>query len=206
MPAVRASVPDGLLAGLMVSIGGTVLLSCDNRYLGALLFCVALLAICCFGFNLYTGKVGFLLRDHSRAALASTFLGLLGNLLGTLLVVLLIAAALPPLRDAALAACEKRLTQLPLQTLLRGFFCGILMYVAVWTFREKKTVLGILFCIPVFVLSGFEHSIADMYYFALAGIFFRPESLLFLLLVVLGNSLGGLFIPAVQALKGADRT
>ncbi len=204
MPAVRASVPDGLLAGLMVSLGGTVLLSCDNRYLGALLFCIALLAICYFGFNLYTGKVGFLLRDHSRAALANTFLGLLGNLLGTLLTGFLIALALPALREAALSACEKRLTQLPLQTLLRGFFCGILMYVAVWTFREKRTVLGILFCIPVFVLSGFEHSIADMYYFALSGLFFRPESLVFLLLVVLGNSLGGLLIPAVQTLKGAD--
>ena len=70
----------------MVSIGGTVLLSCDNRYVGAGLFCVALLAICYFGFNLYTGKVGFLLADHSPANLRVTFLGLLGNLCGTLLM------------------------------------------------------------------------------------------------------------------------
>ena len=193
---------DGILAGCMVSIGGTVLLSCDNRYLGALLFCIALLAICWFGFNLYTGKVGFLLADHSAETLKLTFSGLLGNFLGTLLFGLLIAAALPSLREAALAACEKRLTQLPLQTLLRGCFCGLLMYVAVWTFREKKTVLGILFCIPVFVLSGYEHSIADMFYFSLAGTVFRPQPLLFLLLVVLGNSIGGLFIPFLQLLKG----
>ena len=193
---------DGILAGCMVSIGGTVLLSCDNRYLGALLFCIALLAICYFGFNLYTGKVGFLLADHSAETLKLTFTGLLGNFLGTLLFGLLIAAALPQLREAALAACEKRLTQLPLQTLLRGCFCGLLMYVAVWTFREKKTVLGILFCIPVFVLSGFEHSIADMFYFSLAGTVFRAQSLLFLLLVVLGNSIGSLFIPFLQLLKG----
>ena len=193
---------DGILAGCMVSIGGTVLLSCDNRYLGALLFCIALLAICYFGFNLYTGKVGFLLGDHSAETLKLTFTGLLGNFLGTLLFGLLIAAALPQLREAALAACEKRLTQLPMQTLLRGCFCGLLMYVAVWTFREKKTVLGILFCIPVFVLSGFEHSIADMFYFSLAGTVFRAQSLLFLLLVVLGNSIGGLFIPFLQLLKG----
>ena len=199
---LRSWLIDGVLAGCMVSIGGTVLLSCDNRYLGALLFCIALLAICWFGFNLYTGKVGFLLADHSAAALKMTFTGLLGNFLGTLLFGLLIAAALPQLRDAALAACEKRLTQLPLQTLLRGCFCGLLMYVAVWTFREKKTVIGILFCIPVFVLSGFEHSIADMFYFSLAGTVFRPRALLFLLLVVLGNSIGGLFIPFLQLLKG----
>jgi formate/nitrite transporter FocA (FNT family) len=199
---LRSSLIDGILAGAMVSIGGTVLLSCENKVVGAVLFCIALLSICWFGFNLYTGKVGFLLADHSQANLSLTFTGLLGNALGTLLFGLLIAAALPQLREAALAACEKRLTQLPMQTLLRGCFCGLLMYVAVWTFREKKTVLGILFCIPVFVLSGFEHSIADMFYFSLAGTVFRAQSLLFLLLVVLGNSIGGLFIPFLQLLKG----
>ena len=199
---LRRNLIDGVLAGCLVSIGGTVLLSCDNRYLGALLFCIALLAICWFGFNLYTGKVGFLALDHSGKSLRTAYIGLLGNFLGTLAMGFLIALALPALREAALAACEKRLTQLPTQTLLRGCFCGLLMYVAVWTFREKKTVLGILFCIPVFVLSGFEHSIADMFYFSLAGTVFRAQSLLFLLLVVLGNSIGGLFIPFLQLLKG----
>ncbi len=198
---LRNYILDGILAGGMVSIGGAVLLSCDNRYVGALLFCIALLSICWFGFNLYTGKVGFLLRNHSKSALPEAFWGLLGNAIGTLLFGLLIAYALPHLKEAAVAACEKRLTQLPLQTVIRGFGCGILMYTAVWVYREKKTPLGILFCIPVFILAGFEHSIADMFYFALAGLF-RLRSLLFLLLVVLGNSLGGLFIPFLQSLKG----
>ena len=117
----------------------------------------------------------------------------------------LIFRALPALREAALAACEKRLTQLPLQTFLRGCFCGVLMFVAVWSYREKKTIVGILFCIPVFVLSGFEHSIADMFYFSLAGTVFQGRSLLFLLLVILGNSLGGLFIPCLQLLRGGNK-
>ena len=162
------------------------------------------MVICYFGFNLYTGKVGFLWNTHNRAALSMAFLGLLGNLLGTVLVGVLLAAALPQLRETALAACEKRLTQLPLQTVIRGFFCGILMYSAVWIYREKKTVTGILFCIPVFILAGFEHSVADMFYFALAGLF-NVKAIVFILLVVLGNSLGGVFIPAVQSLKGESK-
>ena len=201
MSFVKIPLLDGVLAGLMVSIGGAELLSCENRIAGAVLFSVALLAICYFGFNLYTGKVGFLLRCHSKAELSSTFLGLLGNLLGTLIAGLLIAAALPALREAALTACEKRLAQLPLQTLLRGFFCGVLMYTAVWIYREKKSISGIVFCIPVFILSGFEHSIADVFYFSAAGLY-SVRSFVFILLVVLGNSLGGLCIPAIQALKG----
>ena len=143
MPSVKIPLLDGVLAGLMVSIGGAELLSCENRIAGAVLFSVALLAICYFSFNLYTGKVGFLLRNHSKDELSSVFLGLLGNLVGTLIAGLLIAVALPALREAALTACEKRLTQLPLQTLLRGFFCGILMYTAVWIYREKKSISGI---------------------------------------------------------------
>ena len=204
MSYIRAAVPDGILAGVMVSIGGTVLLSVDNRYIGAALFSIALLVICYFGFNLYTGKVGFLWNTHGRAELSMAFLGLLGNLIGAVLSALLIAAALPQLRETAIAACEKRLVQLPVQTLLRGFFCGILMYSAVWIYREKKTAAGILFCIPVFILAGFEHSVADMFYFALAGLF-TPKALVFILLAVLGNSLGGMFIPAVQSLKGEKK-
>ena len=200
---LRKYIIEGILAGGMVSVGGAVLLSCDNRYLGAVFFSIALLSICWFGFNLYTGKVGFLYSNHSKAALEEAFWGLLGNLLGTLLFGLLIGLALPQLRDAAAAACEKRLTQFPLQTLLRGCFCGLLMYTAVWIYKEKKTPLGILFCIPVFILCGFEHSIADMFYFALAGLF-RLRSLLFLLLVVLGNSLGGMFIPFLRSLEGGS--
>lgn len=201
MPSVRAPMLDGFLAGAMVAFGGAVLLSCEDRLTGAVLFCVALTAICLFGFNLYTGQIGFLLKNHTSSEIRVTFLGLLGNLLGTVVMGLLIALALPQLRDAAIAACTKRLAQMPLQTLLRGFFCGVLMYTAVWIWKEKKTLVGVFFCIPVFVLSGFEHSVADMFYFALAGLF-RGESIFFLLLVVIGNSLGGLFIPAVQALKG----
>ena len=204
MSHIRAAVPDGILAGVMVSIGGTVLLSVDNRYIGAALFSIALLVICYFGFNLYTGKVGFLWNTHGRAELSMAFLGLLGNLIGAVLSALLITAALPQLRETAIAACEKRLMQLPVQTLLRGFFCGILMYSAVWIYREKKTAAGILFCIPVFILAGFEHSVADMFYFALAGLF-TPKALVFILLAVLGNSLGGMFIPAVQSLKGEKK-
>lgn len=198
---LRASILDGFLAGTMIAIGGSVLLSCDNRYLGAALFTVALLSICLFGFNLYTGKVGFLVKDHSRNNLAVTFSGLLGNILGTLIMGLLVGIALPKLVDSASTACVNRLGQTEIQTLIRGFFCGILMYTAVWVYREKGRIAGILFCVPVFILAGFEHSIADMFYFFLARSF-GSDSFLFLTLVVLGNSLGGVFIPFIQVLKG----
>lgn len=198
---LRASVLDGILAGVMISIGGSVFLACDVKYVGAVFFTVALLSICLFSFALYTGKVGFLVRDHSKSALTATFGGLLGNLLGTLVVGLAVAYAVPSLHEAAITACENRLLQAGGQTLIRGILCGVLMYTAVWTYREKKTLSGILFCVPVFILAGFEHSIADMFYFSLAGIF-TGRMAGFLLLVLLGNSIGGMLIPMLQCLKG----
>lgn len=198
---LKKPLTDGFLAGLMIAIGGSVFLSCEVRWVGAVFFSVALLCICYFGFSLYTGKVGFLAQDVSPRALAEVYLGLLGNLLGTLVFGRLAALALPALSETALALCLGKLEQTALQTLLRALFCGVLMYAAVWIFREKHTIAGILFCVPVFILAGFEHSIADLFYFFLAGLF-SGKAALFLLLAVVGNTLGGLLIPLLRRLAG----
>ena len=81
------------------------------------------------------------------------------------------------------------------------------MYAAVQSYRAKNTCLGILLCIPAFILSGFEHSIADMFYFALAAIggLGGLRVLWFLLLVIAGNSLGGCFLPLLDRLSGGIR-
>lgn len=73
----------------------------------------------------------------------------------------------------------------------------MLVYLAVIIFREKKTPIGIIFCIPVFILSGFEHSIADIFYFAASGIV-SLKAFGFLWLVILGNSIGGLALPVLN--------
>ena len=48
-----------LMTGFAIGIGGAVYLSCDNKYLGAFLFGTGLFVILSFGFNLFTGKVGY---------------------------------------------------------------------------------------------------------------------------------------------------
>ena len=196
---------SGVSAGICIALGGSVFLATDNRVVGAVLFSVALLCICMKGYALFTGKVGFVPEDRSKAALQLLFAGLLGNLIGTFLCGLVLRFALPAYAETALKLCQAKLSLAPAAVLVRGAFCGILMYLAVSIWKERQSPLGILFCIPVFILSGFEHSIADMFYFSLAGTVFQGRSLLFLLLVVLGNSLGGLFIPCLQLLRGGNK-
>jgi len=187
----------GVMAGILISIGGSVFLACENRVVGAILFSVALLSICYKEYILFTGKVGYMAESHTRSDLIALFGGLLGNLLTTYLSGLLIRLTLPALGETASSICSAKLTQSFFQTPVRGVFCGILMYLAVSIFKEKGTPLGILFCVPVFILSGFEHSIADMFYFGASGLS-DPAILLFMVEVILGNTVGGLLLPLLQ--------
>ena len=82
------------------------------------------------------------------------------------------------------------------------------MYIAVEIFRSKKSPIGVLFGIPVFILAGFEHSIADMFYFGASGIA-DAKIASFEIAAVLGNSIGSVILPLLAvlgAMKKKDQT
>lgn len=192
---------NGMFAGILISLGGTVYLACDNKYIGAVLFSVALLSICYQGYSLYTGKICYIPQKHSKEEISVLLTGLLGNVIATTVCGYAMAYAVPRLKEVALNACTLKLEQNALQTVIRGIFCGILIYIAVDIYKKFKTPVGIIFCIPVFILSGFEHSVADMYYFATSGIV-SLKAFIFIWLVILGNTIGGMLIPALSLLGG----
>ena len=197
---------DGVAAGVLVSIGGCVFLACESKPLGAVLFSVALLCICYKSYSLYTGKVGYIVHSHGKSDFAVLFLGLLGNFVGAVFsaAVALLAGLDKVFANAPAAVAAAKLAQAPWETLLRAFLCGILMYLAVSIFKDGKSPIGVLFCIPVFILSGFEHSIADMFYLSVGATVsadYILRALLFALLAVIGNSLGALFIALFVKLK-----
>ncbi len=196
---LKKSLCLSIAAGIFISIGGAVFLSCENSVVGAILFSVALLSICYLGLFLFTGKVGFLAVSHTGLEITEVALTLLGNLIGTFVGGILVSAAKPKLMESAIDRCLPRLEMGVAAVLITAFFCGILMYTAVAIYKEKGSPLGIFFCVPVFILSGFEHSIADMFYFFCARMF-TGEVFAFLLLVVIGNAVGGMFIPALRLL------
>ena len=191
----------------MIAIGGTVFLACYgdgsvlNKAIGAVFFSVALLCICYKGYSLFTGKIGYIPEKHDGEAFSILLWGLLGNLIATVALGLALRAAIPSIGGVAEAICTAKLTQAWWQTLIRGIFCGILMYLAVSIYRDKKSISAIFFCVPVFILAGFEHSIANMFYFGAAGMFFSVDAVVYLVIVVLGNTLGGMLMPALAMIK-----
>ena len=186
---------------MMVGIGGTVYLSCENKVVGAVLFAVALLVICILGLYLYTGKIGLFIEKPDKKSALALLIGLAGNAVGAVLTGILVAIAKPALIDVAQAACASKLEGGMLKGLIAAIFCGVLMYAAVKTYGVKGTLFGIIFCIPTFILCGFEHSVADMYYFAVASFGnFDPMSIVFVLVAVVGNTLGGWLLPVLVRL------
>lgn len=200
---MRNVIFNSLAAGFLISIGGSVFLGCEDKAVGAVLFTVALLTICKMKLYLFTGKIGFIAESFKKEDSLHLITGLLGNYVAATLFGLMIKYAIPTSSEKALAICEKKLTQAPLQTFILGIFCGALMYIAIKIYKDNSLV-GILFGVPVFILAGFEHSIADMFYFAAGGLF-SAKYVLFLVLVVLGNTVGGVILPVFKRLAGADK-
>jgi len=181
---------SSILGGILISIGGIACLLSEYKFVGALIFAVGLFGIMTYKMGLYTGKIGYAL-ENPPIFLLEVVLIILGNFIGCLMMGL----AFP--LDQAVAACEARLEVDSLTVLFEGICCGILVFIAVDQYLTKKSYIALFVCIPAFIIAGFEHSIADMFFFSSAGIF-NLDSLVFILIVILGNAIGCLLIPAYK--------
>ena len=191
-----------IYSGLCIGLGGTVYLSCDNKILGSFLFGLGLFTILNFGFNLFTGKVGYFVNNKPSYW---GFLGIvwLGNFIGTFLFAKMIAATRygATLQAKANALCLVKDGDSIVSLLVLGIFCGMLMFIAADGYKNIENQVGkvvvVFLPVMVFILSGFEHCIADMFYFSLSGDF-SALMLKSLIVITVGNSIGGGLIPLAR--------
>lgn len=209
---------DGLISGVMIGIGGIVSLSCDNRYLGAFLFSLGLFAIIHFQYGLYTGKVGYIL-DRDAAYVGETFFTLLSNGIGTALAAGLIhltrfardvkvSGMDLSLMERAQASIASKFSDNPVSMLVLAVFCGLMMFTAVEGCRKctakndhAAALFVVILPIMVFILSGFNHCVADLFYYFLAGCPLPQRALIYFPLVILGNLIGGVAVPLLKWLS-----
>ena len=186
-----------VLAGIMISIGGTIYLALENKMLGAFLFSIGLFAICTNGLNLYTGKIGYVI-DNKPKYLIELLLTLIGNLIGTVACGYLVFLTRigDKLRDTASVICEVKLNDNLLSIFILAIFCGIIMYLAVDLYKKLGDFgkyMGIFMGITVFILAGFEHCVANMYYFSIANMW-EWKTVLYVLVMIAGNSVGSILL------------
>lgn len=171
-------------AGFMIGIGGMIYLSVENKIVGSLLFSFGLLTIVTQGFYLYTGKIGFV---RKMAELADMAVVIAGNYVGSLLAALLAKAAALPVSSVELAA--RKLEKPVWNVFFLSILCGVMMYLAIDNFNKSKNIVFVIAPVMIFILSGFEHSIANMFYFNLASSFdLRTAGYLGVMLA--GNGIG----------------
>ena len=190
-----------ILAGICIGLGGTVFLSVENKVVGAALFSIGLLTILAFEFNLFTGKVGYAVYNSSRY-IGTLVLIWIGNFIGTSIFAFLIGCTRvyetlgPKVKDIAAV----KLADDPLSIFLLAVGCGICMFIAVDQYKKRTSTvkaLFVIFPVMVFILCSFEHCIANMFYFVLAKSF-TAKTFAYLVIMTLGNSLGGILIPFVS--------
>lgn len=191
-----------VLAGACISLGGTAFLSLDNKVLGAFFFVIGLFTICTFGFNLFTGKVCYSI-GAGPSYIVTLVIIWIGNLLGCLIIALIesLTRIGPALTERAVTMANTKLADNGLSLFILAFFCNVCIYIAVDGFKNNPHELGkylsLVFGVMVFILCGFEHSVADMYYFSIAHAW-SAKTLLYVIIITLGNAVGGLIIPVFK--------
>jgi formate/nitrite transporter FocA (FNT family) len=200
----KSVLTKAIMSGIMIGIGGTVYLSADNKYMGGFLFSLGLFTIIRFGFALYTGKVGYI-PERKPIYIREVLITLLGNIIGTGITAVLIRLTRvgTKVHENAVSVMETKTNDSVISWLILGFFCGMLMYIAVENGRKcgiDKTdvsfIFGVVMPVMVFIFCGFNHSVADCFYMFAANP--TLKSCLYILVVAIGNACGGMFIPLMK--------
>lgn len=173
-------------AGIFITLCNIIYLLAPNAIVGACLFSLGLLMVIETKSELFTGMIH---RTYNKEVsiwkLVQVFLG---NLLGALLICLLVTDTNIIDINLIISRAETKILASPYESYVRALFCGFLMTMATQKDTPKIITIG---CVVAFVLSNFNHCIADIMY-----IFFSTELLLYrilyLVFVVIGNITGGI--------------
>ena len=185
-PAIKMLIL-GMLAGAFIAFGGvgatTVAISIPEaslaKFIGACIFPGGLTMVLLAGSELFTGNcllvIPLLQKEVTVAqVLKNWFFVYIGNFIGSVIV----AAICIYGHQASLFGSGVAVSMISTATgkcaltfgdaLLKGIACNFLVCIAVWiSFAAKDVagkIAGLFFPIMIFVLAGFEHSIANMYY------------------------------------------
>ena len=195
---------SAIMAGVCISLGGIAYLASSSKEIGALFFVVGLFMVLFFDFNLFTGRICFALDKKPKYIINLIFIWL-GNLVGALLTGYLFSLTrLNSLQEKCLTLVNTKLNDTLLSLFILGIACNILIYVAVYGFKHGdsglKKCLSLFFGVAIFVLCGFEHCVADMFYFSFANAW-SGQTLLCLTIITLGNIVGGLLMAIIIKVK-----
>ena len=196
---------SAFMSGICIGIAGFgfLALKADGNFLaGCIIFAFALLAVVNYKLALYTGTAGFIKKNEFG------YLGLvlLGNIIGCATLSLLTRLSPLPIQETAQALLESRLALGIVNGSILSVACGFIMTTAV-TFARKGNMHLLFFGVPLFIVCGFPHCIADAFFYSCVPLDFWAahlgEILLFYVSIVIGNFVGCNFYRGIMGANPA---
>lgn len=179
---------------------------------GSALFSIGLILVCVLGLQLYTGKIGMVFDDREKLMENAINLPimLVGNAIGAFALGIIchfifmnvpeVATRIVNIANAKIASPH---------VFIEGIFCGALVYIAVYLYKNLQNwgmkIIGIIVAVTLFVYCGFQHCIANMFYFGMA-FNWNINMLWNLLIVILTNSVGALLVRCIVHLTAIIAT
>jgi formate/nitrite transporter len=215
----------GILAGLYIGFGGHAYLVAIQQGMGKIVggavFSTGLILVVIGGAELFTGNIIMIVSTVISfkmilKILKNWIVVYSGNFIGSIVFAVLIwysgllgsAEAINSLGETAIKIAEAKMSISFGQAFIRGIFCNILVILAIILATIPKDVISKIFCcimpIMVFVASGFEHCIANMFLIPVGLLAKGLNGIeLFIMFdniipVTLGNMVGGIFILTVH--------
>ena len=189
MKTLRTSI----FAGMYIGTAGFGFLTAgvQDQYgslFGSILFALGLLAIVGYKLKLFTGTAGFIKKNE----IGDLLIILLGNIFGCFMMGMLTRVS--PVGDgiqvAAMNIMNTRMESGAIGCGLLAIGCGLLMTTAV-TFARQKNFTPLLLAVPLFIVCGFPHCVADaFYYMSIPFNTWTVDLLGIYLATVLGNAIG----------------
>ena len=188
-----------ILAGLLISLAGIVYLNCPEKIVGSLLFSLGLISVILLEANLFTGKIGYV---NSKQSILDSLLILVFNLVAATIVGLIYRCG----SDVATPIVESKLlvfSETWWLTGLKAIGCGAAIYLSVEGYKKSKSLIPVILGVMTFILAGWNHCIADCFYMAAGSS--SALAIPYLLVVIVGNSIGSLLIRLLQLGVSTDK-
>lgn len=182
---------NAISAAMLIAIVAYCNLVNGNSYVGAALFAFGLIIICSYSMSLFTGMAGYITKKNIPPFLAATGINCV-----TAFVFGVLASLNPACKEKAASVCAGKIDKGILWMFVSAIFCGMLIYLGVDFYKKRGSFLGILFAVPIFVVCGFDHTVADVFYYGAAGNY-RIEDILLLIAAIVGNTLGSNIVRAL---------
>jgi formate transporter len=215
----------GILAGVYIGFGGHIFLVAleqgMGRIIGGAVFSVGLVLVVIAGAELFTGNiimvVSTVLSLNSVSMTLKNWVSVyLGNFIGSVFLAYLVWSSgllgsldhLNSVGQLAVKVSQSKLALPFMEAFIRGILCNVLVILAIITATIAKDIISKIVCcllpVMVFVASGFEHCIANMYLIPLGqlaqGVTGPGLLNMFhnVIPVTLGNIVGGVLILAIH--------